>query len=173
MITNDCFDLLEQLIFEAHEAGAQMDVGGKQYQHPSSPGNAYFSCTVLGDMNPRSCIAQTECESYSCSMWLLIPNGGVVFAPVALLICYNDIEEAIKIENGTCYGLGASVFRPHQDLCLDVARELEFGMVSINDFAVYYVSFTGTLSIHYSHFISSSELGWHGAPAFSRLNSFI
>jgi len=130
MITNDRFDLLEQLIFEAHEAGAQMDVGGKQYQHPSSPGNAYFSCTVLGDMNPRSCIAQTECESYSCSMWLLIPNGGVVFAPVALLIRYNDIEEAIKIENGTCYGLGASVFGPHQDLCLDVARELEFGMVS-------------------------------------------
>lgn len=147
MITNDRFDLLEQLIFEAHEAGAQMDVGGKQYRHPSSPGNAYFSCTVLGDVSPRSRIAQTECELCTCSICLLIPNGAVVFAPVALLIRYDDIEEAIKIANGTRYGLGASVFGPHQDLCLEVARELECGMVSINDFGVYYVS------VHW-HFIN-------------------
>ena len=63
-----------------------------------------------------------------------------VFAPIALLIRYDDIEEAIKIANGTKYGLGASVFGPHQDLCLEVARELECGMVSINDFGVFYVS---------------------------------
>ena len=74
MITNDRFDLLEQLIFEAHEAGAQMEVGGKHYRHPSSPGDAYFSCTVLGDVNPRSRIAQTECESSLCSMQLLVPT---------------------------------------------------------------------------------------------------
>lgn len=67
-------------------------------------------------------------------------NISVVFAPVALLIRYDDIEEAIRIANGTRYGLGASVFGPHQDLCLEVAKELECGMVSINDFAVYYVS---------------------------------
>ncbi|KIM55169.1 hypothetical protein SCLCIDRAFT_1221313 [Scleroderma citrinum Foug A] len=139
MITNDRFDLLEQLIFEAHEAGAQMDVGGKQYRHPSSPGNAYFSCTVLGDVSPRSRIAQTE-----------------LFAPVALLIRYDDIEEAIKIANGTRYGLGASVFGPHQDLCLEVARELECGMVSINDFGVYYINqdlpFGGTKASGYGRF---------------------
>jgi acyl-CoA reductase-like NAD-dependent aldehyde dehydrogenase len=63
-----------------------------------------------------------------------------VFAPIALLIRYDNIEEAIAIANGTRYGLGASVFGPHQDLCLEVARELECGMVSINDFGVFYVS---------------------------------
>lgn len=62
MITNDRFDLLEQLIFEAQDAGSVMEVGGKQYTHPSSAGNAYFSCTVLGDVDPRSRIAQMECE---------------------------------------------------------------------------------------------------------------
>lgn len=62
MITNDRFDALENLIFEAHEAGAQMDVGGKTYLHPSSAGNAYFTATVLGDVDPKSNIAQTERE---------------------------------------------------------------------------------------------------------------
>lgn len=62
MITNDHFDVLENLIFEAYEAGGQMDVGGKKYLHPSSAGNAYFTATVLGDVDPKSNIAQTERE---------------------------------------------------------------------------------------------------------------
>ncbi|KIJ63316.1 hypothetical protein HYDPIDRAFT_41160 [Hydnomerulius pinastri MD-312] len=139
MISNDRFDLLEELIFEAHEAGGQMEIGGKKYLHPSSAGNAYFTATVLGDVDPKARIAQTE-----------------LFAPVALLIRYDDIEEAIKIANGTRYGLGASVFGPHQDLCLEVAQELECGMVSINDFGVFYLNqdlpFGGTKASGYGRF---------------------
>jgi acyl-CoA reductase-like NAD-dependent aldehyde dehydrogenase len=62
-----------------------------------------------------------------------------VFAPVALLIQYDTIEEAIEIANSTRYGLGASVFGMDQDECLKVAKHLECGMVSINDFGVFYV----------------------------------
>lgn len=53
---------------------------------------------------------------------------------------YDTIEEAIAIANGTRYGLGASVFGPDQEKCYKVAQQLQCGMVSINDFAVYYVS---------------------------------
>jgi acyl-CoA reductase-like NAD-dependent aldehyde dehydrogenase len=53
---------------------------------------------------------------------------------------YRTVEEAIEIANGTRYGLGASVFGPDQGRCLEVAKQLECGMVSINDFAVFYVS---------------------------------
>lgn len=63
-----------------------------------------------------------------------------MFAPVALIIKYDTIEEAIAIANGTRYGLGASVFGPDQEQCVKVARRLECGMVSINDFGVFYVS---------------------------------
>jgi acyl-CoA reductase-like NAD-dependent aldehyde dehydrogenase len=52
---------------------------------------------------------------------------------------YETLDEAIDIANGTRYGLGASVFGPSQDLCLKVAKQLECGMVSINDFGVFYV----------------------------------
>ena len=55
---------------------------------------------------------------------------------------YETIEEAIMIANGTRYGLGASVFGPDQEKCYKVAQQLHCGMVSINDFAVYYVSYS-------------------------------
>lgn len=63
-----------------------------------------------------------------------------MFAPVALLIAYETIDEAIDIANGTRFGLGASVFGPDQSECLEVARVLDCGMVSVNDFGVFYVS---------------------------------
>jgi len=52
---------------------------------------------------------------------------------------YETVAEAIDIANGTRYGLGASVFGPNQQQALKVAKQLECGMVSINDFAVFYV----------------------------------
>lgn len=63
----------------------------------------------------------------------------LVFAPIALLMKYDDIEDAITIANGTRYGLGASVFGPDQEECMRVAMHLECGMVSVNDFGVFYV----------------------------------
>ena len=59
---------------------------------------------------------------------------------------YASIEEAIRIANDTRYGLGASVFGPDQDECLKIAKRLECGMVSINDFGTFYVSFFIILS---------------------------
>ena len=65
-----------------------------------------------------------------------------VFAPIAAIMKYETLEEAIEIANGTRYGLGASVFGPDQEKCVElVAKHLHCGMVSINDFAVFYVSY--------------------------------
>lgn len=69
------------------------------------------------------------------------PNPfGIVFAPIMLVIPYDSIDEAIAIANGTRYGLGAAVFGPDQKDCLTVARLLECGMVSVNDFAITYLN---------------------------------
>jgi acyl-CoA reductase-like NAD-dependent aldehyde dehydrogenase len=63
----------------------------------------------------------------------------IVFAPIALVMPYDTIEEAIEIANDSRFALGASVFGPDKYECLDVAKHLECGMVSINDFGVFYV----------------------------------
>jgi hypothetical protein len=79
-----------------------------------------------------------------------------VFAPVAVLMRYEEIEEAIDIANGTKFGLGASVFGPSQRQCIKVAKQLECGMVSINDFGVFYLNqdlpFGGTKLSGYGRF---------------------
>lgn len=54
---------------------------------------------------------------------------------------YETVDEAIELANDTRYGLGASVFGPDQKLCIEVAQELDCGMVAVNDFAVFYVRF--------------------------------
>jgi len=145
MISGDRFNVLEELVFQAQESGAKVDVGGKKLLHTTCEGGSFFQATVVGDVQPNSRIAQVECRChcklYASAPGLLTLEIHEVFAPIALLIRYDDIDEAITIANGTRYGLGASVFGPHQDLCLEVAKELHCGMVSINDFGVYYVSF--------------------------------
>ena len=67
----------------------------------------------------------------------------IVFAPIALIQTYDDVEEAIELANGTKYGLGASVFGPDQTYAIQVAKQLKCGMVSVNDFGVFYVCFLG------------------------------
>ena len=57
-----------------------------------------------------------------------------------LVMKYDSVDEAIEIANGLPYGLGACIFGPDQRQCQSLAMSLECGMVSINDFAVYYVS---------------------------------
>jgi acyl-CoA reductase-like NAD-dependent aldehyde dehydrogenase len=142
MISNDRFEVLEELIFQAQEDGARVDVGGKELLHTSCEGRSYFQATVVGDVNPKSRIAQMECRCCCATCFEVLTSISIheVFAPIALLIKYDDIDDAITIANGTRYGLGASVFGPHQDLCIEVAKELHCGMVSVNDFGVFYVS---------------------------------
>ena len=47
------------------------------------------------------------------------------------------------LANGTKYGLGASVFGPDQTYAIQVAKQIKCGMVSVNDFGVFYVRFLG------------------------------
>ncbi|EIN13899.1 Aldedh-domain-containing protein [Punctularia strigosozonata HHB-11173 SS5] len=138
MINGDRFAELERMIADAENNGARV-VGGKAYSHPYHRDGSYFAPTVIGDVDPNSEIAHTE-----------------LFAPVALLIQYETVDEAVEIANNTRYGLGASIFGMDQDECLKVAKRLECGMVSINDFGVFYVSqdlpFGGTKASGYGRF---------------------
>lgn len=68
-------------------------------------------------------------------------NSPAAFAPIVCIMPYESVDEAISIANGTRYGLGASVWGPRDHECIRVARALECGMVSVNDFGVFYVSF--------------------------------
>ncbi len=54
------------------------------------------------------------------------------FGPVAAIIRYVEVDEAVSIANDTEYGLAAAVFGRDVTRALDVARRLETGICHIN-----------------------------------------
>lgn len=145
MISSERFGDLERIIGDAEREGATVAVGGRRYTHPEFDSGAFFSATVIGNPPPSSEAVQKE-----------------LFGPIALLQSYETVEEAILLANGTRYGLGASVFGPDETYCLEVAKKLECGMVSVNDFGVFYLNqdlpFGGMKSSGYGRFAGPEGL---------------
>jgi aldehyde dehydrogenase (NAD+) len=73
--------------------------------------------TVFGDVDNRMRIAQEE-----------------IFGPVACLIAFDGEAEAIRIANGTKYGLVAGVWTKDGSRALRMARALKCGQVFVNNY---------------------------------------
>jgi acyl-CoA reductase-like NAD-dependent aldehyde dehydrogenase len=145
MINDTRFGSLEKIISAAVSEGARLVCGGRRRVHPLHEKASYFEPTLLTNVTNYMEIAQEE-----------------VFAPIMLVMKFETIEEAITLANGTKYGLGASVFGPFQRDCVKVAKQLECGMVSINDFGVFYLNqdlpFGGAKSSGYGRFAGPEGL---------------
>ncbi|KAL8829145.1 MAG: hypothetical protein Q9170_006305, partial [Blastenia crenularia] len=115
---------LHNLITTSLSLGARLHCGGKPYTHPTHPQGHYFPPTFLSAITPTMPIAQTE-----------------LFAPIALLMCASNTNDAIKIANSTPYALGASVFGDPSDPDIETCvSRIEAGMISVNDFGAYYAT---------------------------------
>jgi acyl-CoA reductase-like NAD-dependent aldehyde dehydrogenase len=56
-----------------------------------------------------------------------------VFGPVCTVTAVDSLAEAIRLANGTRYGLQAGIFTASLDNALRAAQELEFGGVTVNE----------------------------------------
>jgi len=92
--------------------GARLIAGG-----PESPREqGYFvSPTVFADVTPGMTIAQEE-----------------IFGPVLSILRYEDEEDALRIANGTVYGLAGAVWAGDEAEAVAFARRMETGQVDIN-----------------------------------------
>ncbi|MGW2899613.1 aldehyde dehydrogenase family protein [Streptomyces sp. NPDC001212] len=92
--------------------GARLVAGG-----PGSPRErGYFvSPTVLADVTPEMTVAQEE-----------------IFGPVLSILRYDDEEDALRIANGTVYGLAGAVWAGDEAEAVAFARRLDTGQVDIN-----------------------------------------
>ncbi|MFD3929106.1 aldehyde dehydrogenase family protein [Streptomyces sp. NPDC058614] len=92
--------------------GARLVAGGSE----SPCEHGYFiSPTVFADVTPDMTIAQEE-----------------IFGPVLSIIRYEDEEEAVRIANGTVYGLAGAVWAAEDAEAVAFARRLDTGQVDIN-----------------------------------------
>ena len=64
-------------------------------------------------------------------------STGEAFAPTAFLVTVETEEEAIDEANSRVGGLSASVFTGSYERGLRVSRELEFGMVQVNNMTLF------------------------------------
>ena len=109
--TQDMVEDLDKQVRCSVEMGARVLTGG---QRSAGPGY-FYPATVLTDVPVESPAYREE-----------------LFGPVAVVLKYNSIEEAIRLANDTAFGLGASAWtndEREQRLFID---EIEAGMVFIN-----------------------------------------
>ncbi|WP_329599032.1 aldehyde dehydrogenase family protein [Streptomyces pseudovenezuelae] len=92
--------------------GARLVAGG-----PESPRKqGYFVApTVFADVTPDMTIAQEE-----------------IFGPVLSVLRYEDEEDALRIANGTVYGLAGAVWAGDESEAVAFARRMDTGQVDIN-----------------------------------------
>ncbi|WP_406352687.1 aldehyde dehydrogenase family protein [Streptomyces sp. NBC_01635] len=92
--------------------GARLVAGG-----PDAPREqgCFVSPTVFADVTPDMTIAQEE-----------------IFGPVLSVLRYEDEEDALRIANGTVYGLAGAVWAADEAQATAFARRMETGQVDIN-----------------------------------------
>jgi hypothetical protein len=83
------------------------------------------------------------------------------FAPICVVMKASSAAHALELANAPDFGLGASVFGAEGKEMDYVVRSLKTGMVSVNDFAVYYavqMPFGGVKGSGYGRFAGEEGL---------------
>ncbi len=96
------------------ESGAELLCGGADAPE-GLPKGYYVKPTIFGRVRPDAAIAQEE-----------------IFGPVLSIITYKDEDEAVRIANGTPYGLGGGVWSKDEEHAKRVAKRMRTGQVDIN-----------------------------------------
>lgn len=73
--------------------------------------------TVLADVTPEMTVAKEE-----------------IFGPIACVMKFSDIDEAVRITNDTEYGLTAAIVTRNEDFAWKLSRRLRVGMVFVNNY---------------------------------------
>jgi aldehyde dehydrogenase (NAD+) len=108
----------EAVVNEAIKAGAKLLYGNVR-------SGALYSPTVLDHVDPGMTVAKHE-----------------TFGPVSPVIRFKTIEEAIRISNGTAYGLSSAVCTNRMDYITRFIRELNVGSVNVREVPGYRLELT-------------------------------
>ena len=98
--------------------GAKLTYGSLEVpEHLQHHGGNFFQPLVLEDINTST---RAYCEE--------------LFGPVFSLYSVKTEQEAIDLANATEYGLGAALFTKDLEKAERLARQLDAGMLYVNDF---------------------------------------
>jgi putative phosphonoacetaldehyde dehydrogenase len=108
----------QALVDEAVARGARLLVGNQRE-------GALYSPTVLDRVTPDMTVVREE-----------------TFGPVSPILTFRDIDEAIRISNGTAYGLSSGICTNRMDYATRFANELNVGTVNLWEVPGYRIELT-------------------------------
>lgn len=118
VINKGAYEKIVSQIDDAVEKGASILTGGS-YDVNNDKGYYFINPTILGNVSNEMNIMHEE-----------------TFGPVAPIISFTDLEEAIQIANDTPYGLAAYFFTNDYRVGNYLTENLDYGIIGWNDGAV-------------------------------------
>ena len=116
LVSKDQMERVLGFVKEAREGGARIFLGGGRPSAPELQEGNFVEPTVVTDVDPEARMVQEE-----------------VFGPVLAVHRFETSEEALRLANRTRYGLFGSIWTRDLATAHGVARQLEAGMVTINE----------------------------------------
>jgi aldehyde dehydrogenase (NAD+) len=110
--------LFEARVNEAVAQGARLLAGNVRR-------GALYSPTVIDQVRPEMTVVKEE-----------------TFGPVSPVIRFRDLDEAIRIVNGTAYGLSSSICTNRLDVITRAVQELHVGTVNVREVPGYRLEMT-------------------------------
>jgi succinyl-CoA reductase len=104
---------LEEMVADAKARSAKVLVGGAR---PSKGPGSFFEPTVLSDVPEDARVAREE-----------------PFGPIAPVLRFHDLDDAVRIANATPYGLQAAVYTHDISRGFALAKRIRAGGVHLND----------------------------------------
>ncbi|MGW0176757.1 aldehyde dehydrogenase family protein [Rhodococcus sp. NPDC003322] len=111
LVTSQHRDKVLGLIEAGLQEGANLVTGGRSSDLPGW----FVEPTVFADATNDMRIAREE-----------------IFGPVATIIAYDSVDEAVAIANDSPYGLHGAVFGADETRALEIAQRVESGSLGIN-----------------------------------------
>ena len=95
--------------------GARLLAGGEPATEGTLAKGAFYRPTVFTDVTPEMRLAQDE-----------------IFGPVLSILTVNGLDEAIRVQNGTRYGLSSSIYTRDVNAAMRAVRDIEAGITYVN-----------------------------------------
>jgi acyl-CoA reductase-like NAD-dependent aldehyde dehydrogenase len=114
LITARQRDRVADLVARSVTAGARLRLGGRA---PDRPG-WFYEPTLLLDVPPEAPVLREE-----------------LFGPVLPVVAFDDLAAALAAANDTDYGLAAYVWTADAALAEQLADQLAFGLIGLNDWS--------------------------------------
>jgi succinate-semialdehyde dehydrogenase/glutarate-semialdehyde dehydrogenase len=140
-------DELQIQIQAAVHEGARLLTGGNPIAGPG----AFHEPTVFDHVTPDMTVAREE-----------------TFGPAAAILRVPNVDEAVRVANGTPFGLGAAVWTGDAERARQLTRELQAGAVFVNGMVASdpRLPFGGSKESGYGR-----ELGAHGLQEFTNVKT--